>query len=270
MTAIVPGGIEAQAMLESARQAYLDLLARAVCNYLYIGADTPETVFPNRDDQFSDVAWTIPEEARPHTIAKFVQIENLRRIGEEVIRRGVPGDFLEAGIWAGGLVIYMAGLLRAYGETDRALWAADSFAGIPKSRDGQDAVDQWVERWEAGLARVQSNIRRYDLLTPQIRFIQGYFADTLPGCAVERLALLRVDADTFDSTMDVLNALYHKVSPGGFVIIDDWHLAGCRQAVIAFRDRHGITEPVRGIFVPGDDEPMEAFWQVSGGARSDG
>ncbi len=244
------------------RFLYLDLLARAVCNYLYLGANTPETEFPVRDDQYGYAEWTIPKLARPHTALKFVQLENLHQLAVDLIKRRVPGDFLEAGVWQGGVLVFLAGLLKAYDQNERLLWAADSFAGIPRSHDRPDPVDAWTDRWEAGLDLVQANIRRYGLLSDRIRFVEGYFDATLPNADVGALALLRVDADTYQSTSEVLLHLYPRLSPGGYLIIDDWHLEGCREAVLDYRRRHGITAPVEGVFVPGDEEPMEVFWRV--------
>jgi len=98
---------------------------------------------------------------------------------------------------------------------------------------------------EAGLEEVKRNFEKYGLLDDRVRFVKGFFADTLTELPVERLALIRVDADMYGSTMVALEALYHKLSPGGFLIIDDYHaLEGCRQAVTDFRHTQQISADI--------------------------
>ena len=81
-----------------------------------------------------------------------------------------------------------------------------------------------------------------------MRFLPGLFADTLPDAPIGRIALLRLDADLYSSTMDGLEALYDKVASGGFVIVDDyWALPSCREAVDEFRARRGIAAPIERI-----------------------
>jgi O-methyltransferase len=98
------------------------------------------------------------------------------------------------------------------------------------------------------LETVQNLFDRYSLLDGQVRFLKGWFKDTLPSAPIEKLALLRLDGDLYESTRDALNALYHKVVPGGFVIIDDYGcLAPCRRAVDEFREKNKIAEPLTPV-----------------------
>jgi O-methyltransferase len=121
----------------------------------------------------------------------------------------------------------------------------------------EDAGDQhWRYRELAvGVDEVRSNFARYGLLDDQVRFLEGWFADTLPSAPIERLAVLRLDGDMYASTMDALEPLYPKVSPGGFVIVDDYALPGCRRAVDEYRARDGIDEPIVDI------DGMGVFWR---------
>jgi hypothetical protein len=81
-----------------------------------------------------------------------------------------------------------------------------------------------------------------------VRFLPGWFSDSLPHAPVGQLAILRLDADLYASTMDALVPLYDKVAPGGFVVVDDyWAFTPCRMAITEFRESHGITEPIRRI-----------------------
>ena len=91
-----------------------------------------------------------------------------------------------------------------------------------------------------GADQVRANFDRYGLLDDQVRFLEGWFADTLPMAPIEQLAILRLDGDLYESTMDALVPLYEKVSPGGFVIVDDYGAwEPCRKAVDDFRAQHG-------------------------------
>jgi hypothetical protein len=157
----------------------------------------------------------------------------------------VPGDFMEAGIWRGGAVILMRALIGAYGLQGRRVFAADSFEGIPKNTRAQnDPVDLWPDRWVASLEEVQANIRRFHLLDELIVFVPGYFETSLKVLGKERFALIRLGSDSYDSVDTSLDYLYPLVSQGGIVIIDDWHLPGCRMAVLDYCGRHGIRDEI--------------------------
>ena len=106
------------------------------------------------------------------------------------------------------------------------------------------------------LDTVRELFARYDLLDDQVRFLPGWFRDTLPSAPMARLALLRIDGDLYESARDALAALYRRVSPGGFVIVDDYRcIPACRQAVDEYRQLEGITAPLREIDWTG------VFWQ---------
>ena len=95
---------------------------------------------------------------------------------------------------------------------------------------------------------MQDNFRRYGLLDEQVRFLQGWFRDTLPVAPIERLAVLRLDGDLYESTIQALESLYDKLSAGGYVIVDDYgNVAACRQAVHDFRAQRGINDPIQPI-----------------------
>ncbi|OHV44489.1 macrocin O-methyltransferase [Pseudofrankia sp. BMG5.36] len=196
-----------------------------------------------------------------HTMVGDRRLENLRYCVEQVIRDGVPGDLIETGVWRGGSCILMRGVLAAYGDTARTVWVADSFAGLPRpdaERYPADAGDlhHQVTVLAVSLAEVRENFRRYGLLDEQVRFLKGWFRDTLPAAPIERLAVLRLDGDMYESTMEALTALYPKLSVGGFCIIDDYGvIEGCRRAVDDFRRDHGVTEEILRI------DPSGVYWR---------
>ena len=189
---------------------------------------------------------------RAETMIGLRRLDNLQECIEAVVADDVPGDVLEAGVWRGGAGILMRAVLEVLGDTQRTVWMADSFQGLPKPRPEHpaDAGDEhWTQPFLAvSLDEVKRNFARYDLLDDRVRFLEGWFSDTLPSSPIEQLAVLRADGDMYGSTMDVLDALYAKVSVGGFVIIDDYgEIAQCRAAVEDFRAAHGISEPLQRI-----------------------
>jgi O-methyltransferase len=197
------------------------------------------------------------------TMVGLHRLDNLQDCVTDVLRRGVPGDLIETGVWRGGVTIFMRAILKAYGDGERNVWVADSFQGLPKpdpSRWPADAGDKlWTLTWvPTSLEVVQANFARYGLLDEQVRFLPGWFSDTLPTAPIERLAVLRLDGDMYGSTMEALEALYPKLSVGGYVIVDDYGaFAQCKEAVTDFRAANGIMDPMEWV-----DESC-VFWQRS-------
>jgi len=144
----------------------------------------------------------------------------------------------------------MRAALRAYGAADRQVWVADSFRGLPPpdpQRFPADAKDRLSSRPQlaVSLEEVKANFQRYGMLDEHVRFLEGWFQDTLSDAPVERLAVLRIDGDMYQSTMEVLQSLYAKVAAGGYVIVDDYfQIDPFREDVDDFRRERGITEAI--------------------------
>lgn len=192
------------------------------------------------------------------TMIGVQRLENLGKLVESVVKRKVPGDLVEAGAWRGGASIYMRGVLEAYGGDPRSVWVCDSFEGFPEPNPDRYPADvaflnrSWdMEYWTRDilvvpLEEVKANFARYGFLDDRVRFVKGWFKDTLSGAPIKKIALLRVDADLYESTYEALEALYPRVSSGGFVVVDDYFsLAPTKQAVLDYRSGHGVTEPLR-------------------------
>jgi O-methyltransferase len=184
-----------------------------------------------------------------YSMAGRIRLENVRRCVEDVLERDVPGDFIETGAWRGGTCILMRAILGLYGVTNRAVWVADSFQGLPPPATADDGADlSHVQQLKVGLEQVKANFRRFGLLDDQVKFLPGWFSDTLPAAPIDRLAVLRLDGDLYSSTTDALVNLYHKVSPGGYVIVDDYYSwPECRRAVTDFCTARGIKAKVEPI-----------------------
>ncbi len=186
------------------------------------------------------------------------RLDNIRKCVEDIIEQNVPGDFIETGAWRGGTTIFMRALLKLHGVTDRVVWVADSFEGLPKPTSSTDGWDiSFVKYLSVSVEQVKRNFERFGLLDDQVRFLKGWFCDTMPTAPIERLAILRLDGDLYSSTMDVLKNLYHRVSPGGYVVVDDYYSwESCRRAVSDFLREAGIKPDIKQIDGGG------AFWKV--------
>jgi len=198
--------------------------------------------------------------SRAHTFLSLDRLDNIQYCVETALREGVAGDLIETGVWRGGACILMRAILMAHGDDTRRVWLADSFAGLPPPDAANypaDAGDQhhlWSE-FSVSRQQVEENFRRYGLLDDRVCFLEGWFKDTLPGAPIDRLAVLRLDGDMYESTMQAIESLYDRLSPGGFVIVDDYYLPACAQAIHDFRNARGITAAIQGI------DNHSAYWR---------
>jgi O-methyltransferase len=181
------------------------------------------------------------------------RMNNIEFCFNQVIQDGIVGDFIETGVWRGGATIFMAALLKENKISDRKVWVADSFEGLPKPNEGKyihDKGDLHYSYKELAISidTVKENFRKYNLLGENIVFLKGWFKDTLPTAPIEKLSIIRLDGDMYESTMDGLVNLYPKLSKGGYIIIDDWGaVKGCQQAVMDYRNQNGICEEINEI-----------------------
>jgi hypothetical protein len=191
------------------------------------------------------------------TMLPTVRLNHLQSCIVDVIDRSVPGDVIETGVWRGGATIFMRGIFKALDVRDRNVWVADSFEGLPASDAEKFPLEakahagpfmtKVCNHLAVSIDEVKRNFDAYSLLDDQVKFLKGWFSDTLPRAPIERLAVMRLDGDLYDSTRDALVGLYDRLSPGGYVIIDDYgedSWTYCRRAVDEFRAQRGITNPL--------------------------
>jgi O-methyltransferase len=161
----------------------------------------------------------------------------------------------------------MRAVLVAHNDQNRMVWCADSFEGMPVPKDADTEISSSAdfsdrEYLAVSLDQVKINFDKFGLLDDRVRFLKGWFSDTLPNAPIQSLSLLRLDGDLYESTRDALVSLYHKVSPGGFVIVDDYNSwGGCHAAIDDFRKEHALTEPLVEI------DSHSVFWQVARNAE---
>lgn len=204
------------------------------------------------DQRKRDLGLDWPAEAE--TMIGMQRLTSLQHCVETVLADDIPGDLVECGVWRGGACILMRAVLAAYGDTARCVWLADSFAGLPRSDPANYKADKGIRsELAAGIlgvpeAEVRANFQRYGLLDDQVRFLPGWFKDTLHDAPIDRIALLRLDGDLYESTIQALDALYPRLSPGGFCIVDDYHaVKPCEQAVTDYRTKHGVSDEIVDI-----------------------
>jgi O-methyltransferase len=262
---------------DEVRDLYLELLIGALTHTIYEGVDRlqpPERLRKKMVEAFerSPERWRAlmdrergraegrdwPKYAQ--TMVGLARLRNIRRCVETVLADDVPGDLIETGVWRGGVAILMRGVLKAHGVDDRQVWVADSFAGLPPPDAERYPSDR--ESWAHEVASlavpvesVRENFRRYGLLDDRVRWVEGLFRDTLPKLRSNTWAVVRLDGDMYESTMDGLVNLYDGLSVGGFLIVDDLALEPCREAVEDFRRERGIEDPIEEIDWTG------GYWQ---------
>jgi O-methyltransferase len=191
--------------------------------------------------------------ARADTMVGLRRLHNVRVCIESVLTDGIPGDLIETGVWRGGTSIFMRGVLKAYGIEDRMVWCADSFRGVPAPSPKMYPADADadLDRYDilaVDVGTVKRNFARYGLLDEHVRFLVGWFKDTLPRAPIDHLAVLRLDGDLYESTIQSLEVLYPRLSVGGYCIIDDYGIIdACRKAVDDYRRSHHITDEILDV-----------------------
>jgi hypothetical protein len=201
---------------------------------------------------------TVREHGRdwPSTAVTMVgskRLNNVRLLLEEVIREQIPGDFVETGVWRGGASILARAVLLAYGITDRKIICCDSFEGLPppdpvKYPADKDSLFHTFPELAVPLEQVQANFARFDLLDEQVVFLKGWFRDTMAHVPSQHVAVLRLDGDMYESTIDPLRHLYDRIPNGGWVIVDDYHVVPeAMQAVHDFLYDYGAKPKIQEI-----------------------
>jgi O-methyltransferase len=186
--------------------------------------------------------------ARPYSMTSLERFAALVHSVRHVVQNGIPGDIVECGVWRGGSMMAAALMLKSLGDTSRRLVLYDTFEGMsePTERDrtadgvsARKALDAEAPRsgiWcYASLEDVQANLRSTGYPEDKIVYVRGPVEQTIPKEIPERIALLRLDTDWYESTRHELEHLYPRLSPHGIMIIDDYgHWQGARAAVDEF------------------------------------
>ncbi|MGH7816650.1 MAG: TylF/MycF/NovP-related O-methyltransferase [Candidatus Binatia bacterium] len=242
--------IESIATSQKVHDLYLDLLLKSLSNLIY----GPPPLDPWNDGLFRPDArsgrdWHSPA----HTMVGTLRLKNVRGLVQRALDLGIPGDFIETGVWRGGCCILMRGVLAANSVNSRKVYVADSFEGLPPPNTDLFPQDSGlnlhlIPELAVSLDEVRANFARYGLLDEQVVFVKGFFSDTLPALDAGPFAVIRLDGDMYESTYVTLQCLYPKLSIGGFVIVDDYGaVAQCRSAVTDYRTKMDIVDEMQQI-----------------------
>jgi Macrocin-O-methyltransferase (TylF) len=238
--------------VEALRAAYLDLLKLALCDLAgpattSVGAMADGTVMSRelRGDERRLRAAGMDWPLHGLTMVGLGRLDDLQACVEDVVRDGVEGDLVEAGAWRGGAAILMRAALDCLGD-ERTVWVADSFQGFPDD-DAPDDGGVDLRAFDFLAVPVEEVRESFARLGCErgVRFVPGFFEQTLPALARRRWAIVRLDADSYEATALALRCLYPGLAVGGHLIVDDYgSFEGCRRAVDEFRAEHGIAEPI--------------------------
>ena len=183
----------------------------------------------------------------PYSLVGAGGLEATDRAAQSVNIAGVEGDFAELGVARGGCASLLGMSAFASGAPSRKLWLFDSYEGLPEpgepdfvaNGDTGDHVRPLPKGSCFGaLEEVRSvTLGKFKLPEDRIEFVKGWFENTVPSTRdrIQKLAILRIDGDWYESTKVCLEGLFGKVQPGGVVIIDDYDSCiGAKRAVDEF------------------------------------
>lgn len=232
---------------------YVDLMARCLIDLIY-GKQRPivrrgQKVKFNEKARVQGREWPVVG----HSMAGMKRLQNVAYLTDRVIQEKVPGDLIETGVWRGGASAMIRGVLKARGVTDRKIYLADSFEGLPPPNEADFPADTGSKyhtrgRLAVGVEIVRQTFEAYGLMDDQVEFVVGWFKDTLHKLDVPKFSLLRLDGDMYESTIQAITALYPKLSSGGFIIVDDYgSIKACSDAIHDYRKEHGITDQMYKI-----------------------
>jgi len=224
------------------------------------------------------------EKLKGTTMVTADRLESLYRSVHSVLNKNISGDFVECGVFKGGCCMLMAEVLVKHNINDRDLWLYDTFEGMtqPSDKDKRVGIDSenankkaWDRfkkdqksthnEWCYGpIQTVKNNLAQTDLNQERLHFIKGRVEDTLPESGMpDKIAILRLDTDWYESTLHELVHLFPNLSDGGVLIVDDYfYWDGCKKAV----DEYFETNPtdlfkVRvGISLVAIKEPKKVDW----------
>jgi O-methyltransferase len=163
------------------------------------------------------------------------RVHNLYVLAKRIEKENIPGDVIECGVCNGGTAALLA-RFATRSRLDRTIWLLDSFQGMPVTtpEDG-DAAKAHIGKEVGDIGRVKRALERVRADMSRVRIVPGWFQDTFPSVSAQRIALLNIDADWYESVKLCLETFYDRVATGGFISFDDYgHWPGCRRAVDEF------------------------------------
>lgn len=206
---------------------------------------------PDMEEQFIPIY----ENAKPYTMTGLERMYGLYKAVEYVARSQIPGSIVECGVWKGGSSMVAALSLLAFGDSSRDMYLYDTFEGMPApgpddiqydnlsaaERAARQNIADWSTIANAGVDEVAANLARTHYPASRLHYVKGMVEQTLPGTLPDRIALLRLDTDWYESTRHEMQHLFPRLSPGGVLLIDDYgHWKGSKKAVDEYLAEHNI------------------------------
>ena len=224
-----------------------DLLSPAIRNQIHHQRGNVNDIFPS--DFTADERENM-HRVKDYTMSSYERLLSLSKAIEYIEENMVEGDIVECGVWKGGSMMMAALKLKEMGNVSRQLFLFDTYEGMSEPSKEDKAIDGSYASellsiadkeggdniWcVANLEQVKTNLYSTNYDRNKMHFIVGKVEDTLPHPAINKIAILRLDTDWYESTLHELDMLYDKVVPGGIIIIDDYgHWAGSKKAVDEF------------------------------------
>jgi hypothetical protein len=166
-----------------------------------------------------------------------------------VIEKHLDGDIVKCGCARGGSAALMALTLRQLGER-RNLWLFDTFEGLP-APTADDPDYEIAELFTGSCLGQLDEVRKLfqdQGVADGVRFVKGLFQNTISQSHIERIALLHIDGDWYESVKVCLEELYDRVVPGGIIQFDDYgYWKGARKAVDEFFAKRGIKVEMKRL-----------------------
>jgi O-methyltransferase len=196
-------------------------------------------------DIIDDDFWSITPLVYEYTELPTTVLHNLYCAARYIVSAGIPGDFVECGVFMGGSVMMMEHvLLRHDRSKDRRIFALDTFSGFVRRSEELD-IDIITGLPACLPDPFDSSAGAIENMTSvgfsRLCVVKGDVLDTIPSLDAKQISLLRLDTDTYDTTKFELDQLYDRVVPGGVVIVDDYgYTFGCKKAVDDFVSSRAI------------------------------
>jgi len=193
--------------------------------------------------------WPLIKRVSPYTKLSYDALAQSWDIIDELDQKKISGAVVELGCWNGGCGALMSYKTKKNGS-NRPVWLFDSFEGLPEltkeDEEWAKQINQPVQEagassltatgyFKADQEKVHQILDSMDV-AGDVHIVKGWFQNTLPSVKskIGPIALMRLDGDIYESTKIPLDILFDQISEGGYIIIDDFHLRGCRQAIYEF------------------------------------
>lgn len=183
----------------------------------------------------------------PYTLAGTERVHNLYSLAERIEKDKIFGDVVECGVCNGGTAAVLA-RFASRSRLNRTIWLLDSFQGMPKTTaedadgPGGDAASAHIGKEVGSERRVREVLGLVGANMDRVRIVPGWFQDSFPSVSADKIALLNIDADWYESVKLCLTTFFDRVVPGGFISIDDYgHWPGCKKAVDEFLETRGLA-----------------------------